>query len=137
MVELFCTVSSTVARRITHAMLMSRARADLQKIMLSWRVLCCWATAVCKIEAVTVFVYFCTITHRLSHSNTKYDALRTSVRKKSGHSEQLDHASLTRPLFFYHPRKISGLARETMSTSARVTLQVFPTPGQVQISIDS
>ena len=45
---------------------------------------------------------------------TKYDALRTSVQKKSEHSEQLGHASLTRPLFFNRPtKKISGLACET------------------------
>ena len=50
--------------------------------------LCCWAIALCKIEAVTVFVYFCTITYPQTilkpHPITKYDTLRTSYpsRKK-------------------------------------------------------
>ena len=73
------------------------ARADLQKIMALKRAILALPTG--YLEA---------------HPITKYDALSTSVQKKSGHSEQLDHASLTRPLFFHRPAKnISGLARET------------------------
>ena len=103
-------------------MLMSRARADLQKIMALKRAI---------LESAVLLGYssmqnrscdcFCGVLYHhpqnilKPHPITKYDALCTSVQKKSGHSEQLDHASLTRPLFFNHPvkKKISGLARET------------------------
>ena len=72
-----------------------------------------------QIEAVTAFVEGMILLVQAilkPHSITKYDVLHTSVQKKTGHSEQLDHASLTRPLFLNRPaekEKKKGLARET------------------------
>ena len=127
MVELFCRVSSTGRRilNLTSCVIMNNrtcnvARADLQKIMALKRAILESAELLgykqyqiarsCDCFCVFLLPYPQNILK--PHPITKYDALRTSVQKKSGHSEQ--PCEFDQTLIFPPPaKKISGLARET------------------------